>query len=43
VGISEGLVFWVNGLVDKLLGTALNAPETVHAFVVDGIDHLMGI
>jgi hypothetical protein len=29
--------------MDKFLGTALNAPETVHALVVNGVDHLVAV
>jgi hypothetical protein len=43
VGISECLVFRVERFVDKFLGTALNAPETVHALVVNRVNHLMAI
>jgi hydroxyacyl-ACP dehydratase HTD2-like protein with hotdog domain len=29
--------------MDKFLGTALNAPETVHALVVNRVNHLVAV
>ena len=43
VGIPERLEFRVQGLVDELVGAALNAPQAVHALIVDGIHHLSRI
>jgi hypothetical protein len=43
VGISKGFIFRVERFMDKFLGTSLNTSETVHALVVDRVNHLVAI
>jgi hypothetical protein len=41
--IPERLELGIHGFVDKLFGTVLDAAVTVHALVVNGVDHLAGL
>jgi hypothetical protein len=41
--ITQSLKFGIHGFMDELFGAILNTSETVHAFIVNGVNHLTGV